>query len=321
MILAAGYGTRLRPITHTLPKPMVPLCNQPLIAWAAESLNSAGVRDVIVNLHHLPEAIEKFLPATFPDLHFEFSYEKEILGTGGGIRRVRPLLENEADFFLVNADTVQFPRFEELRAAREKIDALAALTLRHPPANDKFTAVWFEDGRVTGFGEGRGEALMFAGSHLISSRVFDYLPEQDFSSIVDDVYKLVVESAREPLAGIVDDGIWFDIGTPQRYMSASSALLDLTVNGTIAPRRGSKVVGDSLLHSSARGDVTHSVVGSNSIIEGVVADSVIWNDCRIGPDVTLERCLVAHGVELNGRASYSDALICLSENGLDVVKI
>ena len=318
MILAAGYGTRLRPITHTLPKPMVPLCNQPLIAWAAESLRNAGIRDVVVNLHHLPEAIEKFLPAVFPELRFEFSFEKEILGTGGGIRRVRPLLENEADFFLVNADTVQFPRFAELRAAREKIDALAALTLRHPPANDKFTAVWFEDGRVTGFGEGRGEALMFAGSHLISTRVFDYLPARDFSSIVDDVYKRVV---HEVLAGVVDDGIWFDIGTPQRYMSASRALLALTVDGTIAPRQGSNVAGDSLVHSSAKGVVTRSVVGSNSVIEGKVVESVIWNDCRIGPDVTLERCLVAHGVELNSRVSYSDSLICLTENDLVVETI
>jgi NDP-sugar pyrophosphorylase family protein len=297
---------------------MVPLCNQPLIAWAAESLMKAGIRDVVVNLHHLPEAIEAFLPSAFPEVHFEFSYEKEILGTGGGIRRVRPLLENEADFFLVNADTVQFPRFEELRAARERIDALAALTLRHPPANDKFTAVWFEDGRITGFGEGRGEALMFAGSHLISTRVFDYLPPTDFSSIVDDVYKSV---KHEVLAGIVDDGIWFDIGTPQRYMGASRALLELTIDGTIQPRRGSRVAGDSLIHSSATGDARHSVIGSNSVVEGTVVDSVIWNDCRIGPDVTLERCLVAHGVVLNGRVSYSDALICRGESDLVVVKI
>ena len=98
MILAAGYGTRLRPLTYLLPKPMVPLCGKPLIAWAVESLMRAGVRDLVVNLHHLPDVIRRDLPARFPGAHFDFSFEPEILGTGGGVRKVRALLEGEEDF-------------------------------------------------------------------------------------------------------------------------------------------------------------------------------------------------------------------------------
>src|SRR5262245_41490521 len=110
MILAAGYGTRLRPVTYTLPKPLVPLCNQPLIGWAAEALIAAGVRELIVNVHHLAEAIEGYLRTHYlGEAEFHFSFEKDILGTGGGVRRVRSLLENETGFFLVNGDTVQFP--------------------------------------------------------------------------------------------------------------------------------------------------------------------------------------------------------------------
>jgi NDP-sugar pyrophosphorylase family protein len=313
MILAAGFGTRLRPITYSLPKPMVPLCNQPLIGWAAESLVRAGVRDIIVNLHHLPGAIEEYLPTAFPNARFEFSREEEILGTGGGIRRVRPLLQNESAFFLVNGDTVQFPRFEELRAAREQVDALAALTLRHPPEGDKFTAVFFEDGLINGFGEGHGEALMFAGSHLISSRVFDYLPETAFSSIVDDVYRPVI--GREPLAGVVDDGVWFDIGTPRRYMSASASLLQLIADGKLEPPKGSRVQRDNLVHESSRASATRSVIGSNSLVEGDVSSSVIWSDCRIGPGVSLAACIVADGVELSG-GSYANAMICRDDEAI-----
>ncbi|HEX6640949.1 MAG TPA: sugar phosphate nucleotidyltransferase, partial [Thermoanaerobaculia bacterium] len=159
-ILAAGFGTRLRPITYTMPKPMVPLCNRPLIAWAVESFLAAGVRDLIVNLHHLPDALQHFLRAEYAGrAEFHFSIEDEILGTGGGIRRVRPQLAHEEEFFLVNGDTVQFPRWDALRDARRTHDALAALTLRHPPQGDRFTPVFFEDGRVTGFGDGGGEAL------------------------------------------------------------------------------------------------------------------------------------------------------------------
>lgn len=316
MILAAGYGTRLRPLTYTLPKPMVPLCNQPLIGWAAESLIDAGIRDLIVNLHHLPEHIQRYLPAEFPDAHFEFSLEPEILGTGGGIRKVASLLEKEVDFFLVNGDTVQFPRFGELRAARQRADALAALTLRHPPAGDHFTPVWFDGSVITGFGEGRGTPLMFSGSHVISSRVFAYLPHSEFSSIVDEVYRPAVDNERDKLAGVVDNGVWFDIGTPQRYVSASRALLELMVTGKVEPRKDSRVENGSLIHETAKGSATRSVIGARSIVEGNVTDSVIWDGCRIAKGVELESCIVGHGVEIAEPIELADVMICRADRAI-----
>src|SRR6267143_3047023 len=112
MILAAGLGARLRPITYTVPKPMFPLGGRPLIAWLVDSLVDAGATDIIVNLYHLPRTIESYLPAAFPNIRFHFSYEPQILGTGGGLRNVRALLEREEDFFLLNGDTFQRLPFE-----------------------------------------------------------------------------------------------------------------------------------------------------------------------------------------------------------------
>jgi len=191
MILAAGLGTRLRPITYFLPKPLVPVRNKPLIAYAVESYLRAGVEEIVVNLHHLPELIERYLTSNF-DCKFHFSYEPKILGTGGALRRVRHLLDD--DFFLVNGDTIQSPPFDALRRARNGL--LAALTLRHPPAHDKFTPVYFENGRITGFGSGTGEPLMFSGAQAIGAEIFDRLPEKEAFSIVDDVYR------GAPLAGV-----------------------------------------------------------------------------------------------------------------------
>ena len=308
-ILAAGYGTRLRPITYTMPKPMVPLCNRPLIAWAVESFLAAGVRDLIVNLHHLPESLQRFLGGEYAGrAKFHFSIEEEILGTGGGIRRVRPQLEREDEFLLVNGDTVQFPRWDALRAVRHAKDALAALTLRHPPEGDRFTPVYYDDGLVTGFGSGTGEPLMFSGSHVISRRVFEHLPDRDFSGIVEHVYIPALSAQSDRLAGIVDDGLWFDIGTPQRYLGASNALLEAMVRGELGVPEGSRVQGDSLVHASATGRPIRSTVGARSVIEGDVSDSIIWDDCRIAAGVTLERCIVGHGVEL-AEGEYRDAII------------
>lgn len=280
MILAAGYGTRLRPITYTLPKPMLPLCNRPLIAWTVEWLIGAGIRDFYVNLHHLPDKIECDLPDRFAAARFDFSFEAEILGTGGAVRRVQPLLEREKEFLLVNGDSIAFPRYDELGRARRLHDSVAALTLRHPPANDRFTPVYCQDGLITGFGSGSGEPFMFSGTHLITSRIFQYLPHRDVFGIVEDVYKPLLESGTETLAGVVDDGLWFDIGTPQRYLSASRGMPDC------------------------------SVVGAGSRIEGQVRDSVIWDDCAIGPGVVLESCIVANGVKMTAPMRLKNAIIC-----------
>lgn len=316
MILAAGYGTRLRPVTYTLPKPVVPLCGQPLIAWAIESLLAFGISDFIVNLHHLPEPIERLLRDRFPDARFAFSYEPEILGTGGGVRKVRGLLESESEFFLVNGDTIQFPPYDALRTARN--GALAALTLRHPPAGDRFTPVYFDEGRVTGFGRGTGEALMFSGTHLLSSRLFDYLPEKDFSGIVDEVYQPLLDSGREQLAGVVDDGLWFDIGTPQRYVTASRTLLDLTVQGRLASAPGTHVAGDSLFDDTAvvTGTMTGGVAGARSVIEGTLHDTVVWDDCRIARGVVLDSCIVANGVEIATPVALHNVLICREDDAV-----
>jgi len=344
MILAAGYGTRLRPLTDALPKPMVPVANRPLIGWAIEPLRNAGVRDLIINLHYLPESIERYVTNTF-DANVRFSREPEILGSGGGVRNVRAWLESESDFFLTNADTLQFPRYDDLARARRERDAVAALTLRHPPKGDRYTPVWLSRchpersegpgggaaregteslslpprslanarddmaGIITGFGKGSGEPLIFAGAQCASSRLFDYFPDRDVFGIVDDVYNPLVREGQETVAGVIDDNaLWFDIGTTQRYLAACVAMLDATLRGDVAVVAGSRIDGDSIVAESARGRAVHSTIGARSVIEGDVRDSVVWDDCVIGAAATLDRCIVAHGVEVRSGAFHEAIL-------------
>ncbi|HUP45505.1 MAG TPA: sugar phosphate nucleotidyltransferase [Thermoanaerobaculia bacterium] len=313
MILAAGYGTRLRPLTFAKPKPMVPICNRPLIGYAVERFLSFGVNEIVVNVHHLPDAIERYLTKEYgDDCRFHFSYEAEILGTGGGVRKVRAILENGDDFFLVNGDTIQFPPYEQLMDVRRALDAVAALTLRHPPRGDRFTSVWYENGAITGFGQGSGEPLMFSGSHLISSRIFGYLPDKEFSGIVDEVYMPLIASKKEPVAGVVDDGPWFDIGTPQRYITAASAVLDMTLDGSMAVASNSKIAGDSVVHETAsvHGTVSRSSIGKRSFVKGEVKNSTIGRDCRVTSSASLHSCILGDGVEINRPMEIRSAIIC-----------
>ena len=277
MILAAGYGTRMRPITYTMPKPMVPLAGRPLIAHLVDFVRAAGVNEIVINLHHFPEVLEQYLRGAFTDVTFHFSREPEILGTGGGLRKVRALLEGDDDFFLMNGDTYQSPRFDDLQRARRNQNAISAMTLRHPPHGDRYTAVWAENGTINGFGKGRGEALMFSGSHCVSSQIFRYIPDRDVSDLTGDVYQPLVARAEKIAAVIDDNPMWFDIGTPQRYLTASRAL--------------------------------GNMIGK-SAIEGDVRDTVVWDDCFIGRGVRLESCIVGHGVEIHGEIDLRNALIC-----------
>jgi mannose-1-phosphate guanylyltransferase len=322
MILAAGFGTRMRPVTYTLSKMLVPVCNRPLVGWAVESFLRAGVRDLVVNLHHFPEAVEQSLLSRYAgEADFHFSFESEILGTGGGVKRVQPLLESHDDFLLANGDTIQFPDYAALQRTRREHDALAALVLRHPPAGDRFTAVWSDNGEIIAFGGGqapspvhRGEPLMFSGAHCISSRVFDYLLEEKFSGIVDDVYKPALRDRRDRLAAVVDDDEqWFDTGTPRRFLDAATRLLDATLRGAVEVERGSRIDGDCIVAESSRGRAVRSTIGARSVVEGDVRDSVVWDDCRIGRGVELDRCVVAHGVELKNRGRYRDVLLCVED--------
>ncbi len=312
MILAAGLGTRLRPLTYTMPKPMVPVLNRPLIGWAIEAFLGLGVDEIVINLHHLPGSLESYVMQTYGDrMRFHFSFEEEILGTSGGIRRVRERLENPDGFYLVNGDTVQMPPYQKLREARDRADAIAALTLRHPPANDRFTAVWIDAGRITGFGSGTGEALMFAGSHLISSQVFAQIPDKEFSGIVDEVYIPQLASGGT-IAGVVDDGPWFDVGNPKRLIDASRSLLALAVADRFLPPVGSDLVNSSLLHQTARiaSMIENSTIGAESRIAGHVRDSAIWERCVIPAGTTVESSIVAHDVTLPAGATFSNVLVC-----------
>jgi NDP-sugar pyrophosphorylase family protein len=313
MILAAGYGTRFRPVTYTLPKPLVPLCNRPLIDWAVESLLGTAVAEIVVNLHHLPEQLEQHLVETFPNVSFHFSLEeKEILGTGGGVRRVREWLEGDEDFFLLNGDTIQFPPYEALVDARRSTDAIAALTLRHPPAGDRFTPVFLDNGSVTGFGSGGGEALMFSGSHFVSSRVFQSMPDRDVFGIVDAVYQPLIEGGHERVAGVIDDSLWFDIGSPKRYRTAMSELRSALVIGRLPLPRESAIQGDSIVAVSAAlsGHIEASTIGARSTVAGTVRNSAIWEDCDVPATTRVDNCIVAHGVRLPSDFELRDSLIC-----------
>ncbi len=225
MLLAAGLGTRLRPLTDSLPKPLLPIAGRPLIVWTLLLLRQHGIREVVINLHHLGHLIEKELgDGGQLGLHIEYSREPVLLGTGGGIKQVEAFFGGEP-FLVVNADTLLEVDLGTVARLHEERGALATMVLRHDRDIEQWGVVEVAAGqrvvRINGRGladPGRTEPLMFAGVHVIHPRLLRAVPAGRESSIIDAYVGAI--RMGELVAGYCMEGYWSDLGTLQRYEQA-----------------------------------------------------------------------------------------------------
>ena len=226
MVLAAGLGTRLRPLTETLPKPLLPVAGRPILEWNLLLLKRHGITEVIINLHHLGDQIVHALGdgARF-GLRLAYSHEPTLLGTSGGIKQAAPFLK-DGPFLVINGDTLSECDLTALIAAHRASAALATLAVR----DDLEASTW---GPVTLDAHGRilqinGNpplaepraalpAFMFAGIHVMEQAVLNAIPSGPGSII--DVYGSLLRQGR-PLHGYRMSGYWSDIGSPERYAQA-----------------------------------------------------------------------------------------------------
>jgi NDP-sugar pyrophosphorylase family protein len=229
MILAAGLGTRLRPLTENLPKPLLPLEGRPLIEHTLLLLRRYGFTDVIINLHYQGEKIMRALgDGSRWGMTIRYSEEPEILGTAGGIKKVEPLLFEEP-FLVINSDILVEIHLDRLIELHRRENAAATLVLREDPEVDRWGAVGIDSHncirQFLGRPDWTGEALskrMFAGIHMMDPRVLSYIPGQGFSTIIDVYLEMIRKGER--LVGQTIKEYWIDIGTPERYRQAQEDL-------------------------------------------------------------------------------------------------
>jgi NDP-sugar pyrophosphorylase family protein len=231
MILAAGLGTRLRPLTESTPKALVEVGGIPLLEHVARRLIACGVDRLVVNVHHFPGAIERcILERRGFGVEVLVSREEERpLETGGGLRRAAPLLRRDAPFYLHNADILTELPLGALYGAHAASGALATVAVMERSST---RALLFDDRGLLGrIDEGRGlevrvrepegeeRRLAFAGVHVIEPRFLDSLSETGAFSILDPYLRLAAAGERvQPFR--VDGHPWFDIGKPEQLDAA-----------------------------------------------------------------------------------------------------
>jgi MurNAc alpha-1-phosphate uridylyltransferase len=209
MILAAGRGTRLAPLTDTTPKPLLSVRGKPLIQWQIEHLRRAGFTELVINLHHLGKQIEAFVGnGSKFGVTIDYSREAALLETGGGIVHALPLL-GDGPFAILNGDIYTDFDFTNLPTTLEG-DALAHLVLTPTPAHRAQGDFLFDGRHVTG----RGDDYVYCGIALLSPALFENAPTGPFSWTGDHLFNHLDEIE---ITGQVFNGAWTDIGTLEQY--------------------------------------------------------------------------------------------------------
>src|SRR5512137_1319441 len=225
MILAAGLGTRLRPLTEHTPKPALPVVDVPNIVRTIAHLRRSGITEIVVNLHHCPEVLRALLGdgAAF-GVSIAYSEERpEILGTGGGIRRARALL-GDRTFCVVNGDALFAPDLAAALAAHRSSGAIATMIVRRDADAERLGPVGLDGGnrvrRLIDAGKERTglEVYMFTGVHVLEPEIFALLPES--GCIVRGAYMPLVLRLG-PIGAHVESGTFCDLGTPRTYLDAN----------------------------------------------------------------------------------------------------
>jgi len=224
MILAAGYGTRLRPYTNHTPKPLFSIAGRPLLDEIIRRLQRAGCDAIIINTHHLHQQIEAFIADQNYRLEIHTRYEPEILGTGGAIKNVSDFWDNQP-FIVINADIVAEVDLAEIYSEHCRRRPPATLVLCDDPTFNSVTVV--QNKWVAGFSDQSrdgeptaGSLLTFTGVQVLDPLVLEYIPSgTPYSSI--DAFKKILAQGKKLAAIVVPQDRWRDIGTPASYRQAA----------------------------------------------------------------------------------------------------
>ena len=292
-LLAAGFGTRLKPLSLSRPKPLMPMCGIPMLDHALAHVQAHGHRKVLVNAHHLWQQVAVWAEKNGAELQVELP---DILGTGGGLRAA---LDRMADrFVIVNADILSDVDLTALEQAVP--DDGAAMALRPDPAWESIGPVLQDEtGRVVRIStvvpsESGQPGTHFTGVHAMTRASVMHVPDAGLQCVVRTAYKTLVPQGA--VGSTVHAGAWVDVGTPEAYLQANLDVLQGHVTAPADPWVvGQRGPGGSWVGEGARvhGEISNCVIGAGATVPqgATLKDSVVWDGCT-APPRALSRAVV-----------------------------
>ena len=296
MVLAAGLGTRLRPLTYEIPKPMVPVLDRPVMAHIVDLCMRQGFDELVANLHHFPDTIRDY----FGD-RLEYRYEEELLGTAGGVRNVRDFFGDDP-VVIISGDALTDLDLNKLVERHRSAGGIGTLTVKRVDDTREYGVVIHDaDGRIQGFQEKPhpDEALSDLGNcgiYCFSPEVFDYFPDAAFADWANDVFPALL-SNDVPFHIHEIDEYWNDVGSLDELRSGTFDVLEGKLHA--------EVTGEEIAEGVRAGEGTD--VSADCDLQGPIW---IGKDCRIGDGVRLMGpVVVGDGTRIGAGAALRDSIV------------
>ena len=323
LILSAGLGERLRPLTLKRAKPAIEFLNMPMLAFPYFWLNTLNLTDVVFNTHHLEDSVRRAaMHVAQPETRMHFSHEQQILGSGGGIWNARFDLMKDATFAVANGDGVvlspDLEIFHKMLEFHENNNALATLLVCPlEGVGTRLPGVWLNsDGTVAGFGKSSPtagtECLHYASYMLLSERIWPLLPEGN-SNILYDVLEPQIKQGARVQAFRVDDLRWFETGNIEDYLAASKICLEMIRDKTLWGQCALEI-----LHHHAQPFGLHSHIDRLQLIADSAEISsqarmdgfaVVGENVRVDAGAALRDCVVLSEAAVSGLNVHNTVII------------
>ncbi len=318
VLLAAGKGTRLRPLTVNRPKPLVPVANRPVMEYQLRLLEKAGFERVIIPLGYLGEQIASYAESFESELKFEFSFENIPLGTAGAVAKLRDRLDGT--FLIISGDLLVDVDVSDLMDFHRRMSASVSIALTRVEDPTQYGIALLEGSRISTFAEKPDPSKVFsnlinAGIYVMEPEVLDEVPPNAQFDFSLNLFPSIID--RRYVAGYLMEGYWNDIGRPSSYLQANGdALLgrfplDKFVREPTLPTKVTPVMG----RSSTVGDVDISgpvLLGENCLVEGGSALRsfvVLGDNVSVGKDSVLDSVVVHRGTRIGSSANVRHCII------------
>ncbi len=319
LLLAGGLGTRLRPLTEDLPKPMAPLANRPWLEHLLLHLKREGIEQFVIAVKHYPEVIQRhFGDGRRFGVEIQYAVEKELLGTAGAIKNAEPMLSDQ--FLVINADVVQMAPLKPLLDFHRNHPGAVTIGLTRVEDPSAYGVVELtESGEITRFVEKppRHEApsnLINAGIYVMDKDVLTYIPPNREVSIERETFPLLIEKGIG-VYGTVIEGYWMDMGTTDRYRQAHWDVLDgklpLPLPGT--RHEDGIYMGENVQIGQGVTLKPPVLIGHNVVLEddSVIGPyAVIGDDCRIGHGTSCSHSIIWNHTSIASRSNLVNCILC-----------
>jgi NDP-sugar pyrophosphorylase family protein len=322
MVLAAGVGSRLEPLTTQLPKPLVPIANCPVMEHIVRLLADHGFSEICANLHHLPDLIEGYFQDSVSS-KIHFLREKELSGDAGGVRACHSFL-GQSTFMVLMGDSLTDADLTAVFSEHKKKKALATIGLKQVEDVSRFgVAVLDQDGWIKGFQEKPSPTeaksnLVSTAIYVLEPEVFNYIPKSGMFGFGRQLFPALVQQGL-PVLGVEIDGYWIDVGTIEHYRQANFDALAGQVAVQI-PGRLTARTSESSTVWLADGAILepnvviegHALIGRGTIIRSgtrLSGSVVVGDHCLIERNVSLHNTIVWSNVQVGAEAHLTDSII------------